>query len=79
MSRHQHEVKEYLEPTEQEVEAAARTHKLIVIGIMAGLVIAGIVLVNKLRTMSQLQDCLVTRASNCNDMVEPPKPLGLRQ
>jgi hypothetical protein len=45
---------------------------------MAVLVIAGVVLVNKLRVVSQLQDCLMTRATNCNDMVEPPKPVGVR-
>jgi hypothetical protein len=67
-----------LEPNEEELEAAARRRKLIVLGIMAVLVVAGVVLVNKLRVVSQLQDCLMTRATNCNDMVEPPKPVGVR-
>ena len=79
MSRSRHDEDEYLEPTEEEAESAARIRKLLVLGIMAGLVLAGVVLVNKLRTVSQLQDCLMTRATNCNDMVEPPKPLGQRQ
>jgi hypothetical protein len=74
----QYEEDEYLEPNEEELEAAARRRKLIVLGIMAALVIAGVVLVNKLRIVSQLQDCLMTRATNCNDMVEPPKPVGVR-
>jgi hypothetical protein len=69
---------EYLEPNEEELEAATRRRKLIVLAIMAVLVIAGVVLVNKLRVVSQLQDCLMTRATNCNDMVEPPKPAGVR-
>jgi hypothetical protein len=74
----QYEEDEYLEPSEEELEAAARRRKLIVLGIMAVLVIAGVVLVNKLRVVSQLQDCLMTRATNCNDLVEPPKPVGVR-
>ncbi|MBV8187922.1 MAG: hypothetical protein JOY64_16975 [Alphaproteobacteria bacterium] len=74
----QYEEEEYLEPNEEELEAAARRRKLIVLGIMAALVIAGVVLVNKLRVVSQLQDCLMTRATNCNDLVEPPKPVGVR-
>jgi hypothetical protein len=74
----QYEEDEYLEPNEEELEAAARRRKLIVLGIMAALVIAGVVLVNKLRTVSQLQDCLMTRATNCNDLVAPPKPVGVR-
>ena len=76
MSQSQYEQEEYLEPNDEELEAAARNKKLLVLAIMAALVIAGIFLVNKLRTASQLQDCLMTRASNCNDMVEPPKPIG---
>ena len=78
MSRGRYEEDEYLEPSEEELEAAARRRKLIVLGIMAALVIAGVVLVGKLRSVSQLQDCLMTRATNCNDLVEPPKPVGVR-
>lgn len=78
MSMSRYEEEEYLEPTDEEAEAAARTRKLVVLAVMAGLVIGGVVLVQKLRTVSQLQDCLMTRATNCNDMVEPPKPAGVR-
>jgi hypothetical protein len=78
MSRSRHEEEEYLEPNEEELEAAQRTRKLVVLGIMAALVVAGVVLVQKLRTVSQLQDCLMTHATNCNDLVEPPKPIGVR-
>ena len=78
MSQSQYEKEEYLEPTDEEREAAARNKKLLVLGIMAALVIGGLFLVNKLRVASQLQDCLMTRATNCNDMVEPPKPIGNR-
>lgn len=78
MNRSRYEEEEYLEPDEEELEAAARRRKLIVLVVMAALVIAGIVLVNKLRIVSQLQDCLMTRATNCNDLVTPPKPIGVR-
>ena len=78
MAEGKHEQEEYLEPDEAEVEAAQRNKKLIVLAIMAALVLGGIFLVNKLRTASQLQDCLMTRATNCNDMVEPPKPISNR-
>ncbi|HZP98879.1 MAG TPA: hypothetical protein VFB13_05020 [Reyranella sp.] len=76
MSQSQYEQEEYLEPNDEELEAAARNKKLLVLAIMAVLVAVGIYLVDKLRTASLLQDCLMTHASNCNDMVEPPKPIG---
>ncbi len=76
MSQSQYEHEEYLEPNDEELEAAARNKKLLVLAIMAVLVAVGIYLVDKLRTASLLQDCLMTHASNCNDMVEPPKPIG---
>ena len=40
--------------------------------------IGAVVLVDRLREVSRLQDCLMTRAPNCNDLVEPPKPAGMR-
>jgi hypothetical protein len=72
------EQEEYLEPNDDELETAARNKKLVVLGIMAVLVIVGIVLVNKLRAVGQLQDCLMTHAANCGDPIEPPKPIGAR-
>lgn len=76
MSQSQYEKEEYLEPNDEELEIAARNKKVIVLGVMAVLVVLGIYLVDKLRTASQLQDCLMTRATNCDDLVEPPTPAG---
>jgi len=73
-----YEDEEYLEQDEEEREAAARRKSLIALAVMAVLVIAGIVLVNRLRDVSIVQDCLMTHASNCNDLVEPPVPAGKR-
>ena len=70
----QYEEEEYLEPNEEELEAAARRRKLMVLGIMAALVIAGVVLANRLRTASVLQDCLMTRATNCAEISPPKSP-----
>ena len=78
MSQNQWEQEEYLEPNDEELEAAARTKKLVVLGIMAVLVIAGVVLVHKLREASQLQDCLMTHGTNCGDPDEQPQPIGAR-
>ncbi len=78
MSQGSYEQEEYLEPTDDELAAAARNKKLIVLAVMAVLVIAGVVLANKLRTVSRVEDCLMARGSHCDDMVEPPKPANLR-
>ena len=78
MSDSRYERDEYLEQDEEEAERAARNKKLVVLGLMAALVIIGIVVVERLRDVSIMQDCLMTRATNCNDMVEPPKPVGVR-
>jgi hypothetical protein len=72
------EQEEYLEPTEDELETAARNRKLVVLGVMAVLVIAGVVLVTKLRAVGRLQDCLMTHANNCGDPNEQPMPIGAR-
>ena len=69
-----YEDEEYLEQDEDEREAAGRRTTLIALGVMAALVIAGLFLVQRLREVSALQDCLMTRATNCNDMVQPPIP-----
>ena len=39
---------------------------------MAVLVVAGLVLVDRLRDVSALQDCLMTRATNCTRSVGTP-------
>ena len=76
MTESRYESEEYLEQDEDEAEKAARTKSLVALAVLAALVIAGIFLFERLRDVSRLQDCLMTRASNCNDMVEPPRPAG---
>ena len=71
-----YEKEEYLEQDEEEAERVHRKKSVVALMVLAALVIAGIFLFEKLRDVSRLQDCLMTRASNCNDMVEPPKPAG---
>ena len=78
MPEGRYEQEEYLEQDEEEREAAGRRKSVIALAIMAVLVIAGIVLVDRLREVSAVQDCLMTRATNCNDMVQPPQPAGVR-
>jgi hypothetical protein len=67
---------EYLEPNDAELEAAGRRRKLIVLAVMAGLVVAGLFLVHRLHQASIVEDCLMTHATNCNDLVQPPIPAG---
>jgi hypothetical protein len=76
MIESRYEKEEYLEQDEEEAERMQRKKSVVALAILAVLVIAGIFLFEKLRDVSRLQDCLMTRASNCNDMVEPPKPAG---
>lgn len=71
-----YEKEEYLEQDEQEIEKAARKKSLVALAVLAALVVSGIFLFERLRDVSRIQDCLMTRATNCNDMVEPPKPAG---
>lgn len=71
-----YEEEEYLEQDDEEQESAGRRKSLIALAVMAVLVIAGIVLVNRLRDVSVVQDCLMTRSTNCNDLIEPPVPAG---
>jgi hypothetical protein len=66
-----YEREEYIEQSEEEREAASRTKSLVALGILSVLVIAGIVLVHKLRDVSALQDCLMTKAANCTEIVAP--------
>jgi hypothetical protein len=67
-----YEREEYLEQDEAEREAAGRRKSLIALAVVAVLVVAGIVLVGRLREVSALQDCLMTRATNCADITERP-------
>ncbi|SJZ73767.1 hypothetical protein SAMN02745126_02091 [Enhydrobacter aerosaccus] len=76
MSDSRYEREEYLEQDDEEAERARRNKSLVALLVLAVLVIIGIVVVERLRDVSKLQDCLMTRATNCNDMVEPPKPVG---
>ena len=68
-----HEQEEYLEQDEEERESAGRRTSLIALLVVAGLVVAGLILANRLHSVSALQDCLMTRATNCAD-VTPPGP-----
>jgi hypothetical protein len=72
----QHEREEYLNQDEAEAEAAGHRMSVIALAILAVLMIAGVVLANRLREVSAVQDCLMTRATNCNDMISPPIPAG---
>lgn len=76
MTDSRYEREEYLEQDEEEAERATRRKSLVALAVLAVLVIVGIFLFDKLRDVSRLQDCLMTRAANCNDMVAPPKPAG---
>jgi hypothetical protein len=78
MSEGRYEQEEYLEQDDDERETAGRRKGLVALILLAVLVIGGVVLVERLRDVSRLQDCLMTHATNCNDLVEPPKPVGVR-
>jgi hypothetical protein len=71
-----YEEEEYLEQDEEEREAAGRRITLIALAVMAVLVVAGLFIVQRLRQASVVEDCLLTHASNCNDLVSPPIPAG---
>jgi hypothetical protein len=76
MTESQYEKEEYLEQDEEEAEDAGRKKSLVALAVLAALVIAGVILVGKLRDVSRLQDCMMTHATNCNDLVAPPTPAG---
>jgi hypothetical protein len=78
MPESRYEREEYLEQDDDEREVVGRRKSLIALVVMAALVIAGIFLAGRLREVSALQDCLMTHATTCNDLVEPPKPVGTR-
>ena len=60
MSDGRYEQEEYLEQDEDERESAGRRKSLIALAILAVLVVAGLLLVDRLRSVSALQDCLMT-------------------
>ncbi len=60
-----HEQQEYLEQDEGERERAGRRNSLIALLVLIALVVAGLILADRLRSVSALQDCLMTRATNC--------------
>jgi len=68
-----YEQEEYLEQDDDERESAGRRKALIALAVLAILVVAGLVVVNRLRSVSALQDCLMTRATNCAE-IDPPTP-----
>jgi hypothetical protein len=73
MSNGSYEREEYLEQDDDERESAGRRKGLIALAVLAVLVIAGLIVVNRLRSVSALQDCLMTRATNCAE-VAPTTP-----
>ena len=74
MSDGHYEQEEYLEQDEDERESAGRRKSLIALTVLAVLVVAGLVLVDRLRSVSALQDCLMTRAVNCTELA-PQSPI----
>jgi hypothetical protein len=78
MSEGRYEQEEYLDQDEDERDTAGRRKSLIALVVLAILVIGAVLLVDRLRDVSRLQDCLMTRATNCSDLVEPPKPAPMR-
>jgi hypothetical protein len=78
MSQSQYEREEYLEQDEDEIEQAARVKKLVVLAVLAALVVGALVLVARLHQASRVEDCLLAHGTHCNDLVEPPKPAGVR-
>ena len=72
MSNGRYEQEEYLEQDDDERESAGRRKALIALAVLAILVVAGLVVVNRLRSVSALQDCLMTRATNCAE-ISPTK------
>jgi hypothetical protein len=67
-----HEEDEYLDQDEAERDNAGRRNSLIALGVLAVLVVAGLVLVDRLSSVSALQDCLMSRSTNCTSVSPPP-------
>ncbi|MBV8393519.1 MAG: hypothetical protein JOY81_10100 [Alphaproteobacteria bacterium] len=79
MAESEYEKEEYLEQDEEEIEGNGRRKALVALLVVAVLVGATLFVVQKLRIAGDLQDCMMTRATNCNDLVAPPKPLNDRR
>lgn len=71
MADNRYEREEYLEQSDDEREAARRTGSLIALAVVAVLVVACVVLTGRLRDVSELQDCLMTKATNCAAIITP--------
>ncbi len=67
-----HEQDEYLEQDEAGRDDAGRRNSLIALAVLAVLVVAGLLLVDRLSSVSALQDCLMSRATNCAPVSPPP-------
>jgi hypothetical protein len=67
-----HEQDEYLEQDEVERDDAGRRNSLIALVVLAVLVVGGLALVHRLSAVSALQDCLMSRATNCAPVSPPP-------
>jgi len=76
MTPSRYESEEYLEQNEEEAAIAGRRKSLVALAVLAALVVAGIFLVERLRDVSRLQDCLMTHVTNCSEMVTPSQPAG---
>lgn len=66
-----HEQEEYLEQDEAERDSAGRRNSLVALVVLAVLVAAGLLL-DRLSSVSALQDCLMTHATNCVSVSPPP-------
>ena len=77
MSEGRYEQEEYLEQDEDEAENAGRRKSLIALAVLAVLVAAGLILFDRLRSVSALQDCLMSRATNCAQ-ISPPTASSTR-
>ncbi|MBN9537874.1 MAG: hypothetical protein BGN99_06345 [Alphaproteobacteria bacterium 65-37] len=71
MTDNRHEREEYLEQDDLERETARRRQSIIALAVVVVLVVAGVVLAGRLRAVADLQDCLMTRATNCLEIVAP--------
>ncbi len=71
MADNRYEREEYLEQTDDEREAARRNRSLIALAVVAALLIACVLLTGRLRDVSALQDCLMTKATNCGEIIAP--------